>query len=828
MGIAANLFYEDLCTRKYAARRSNVFGVFFLRLISMNTVRPIFVLLLLQLVVAFAYSQDSVVQLSGKVVTDDGKPVEHASLALRGTRYGVAADGEGAYLFSAPAGEYTLAVSAMGYKTVERSLSLRKKQTLTVALLPDEKELDEVLVVGKSAVRQVNESAFNVVAIDAKPLHNTSMSLTHALDRISGVKIRETGGVGSRTQVSLNGFSGRHIKMFMDGMPMEGFGASFQLNNIPVNFAERIEVYKGVVPIELGADALGGAINIVTRQQANTYVDASYSYGSFNTHRSNLSVGHTTRRGLFFQLNAYQNYSDNSYRVKATLLDVSDDVTTHGSYSKEEFWFRRFHDSYHNEAVIAKLGVMRQPWADRLMLSVTLSQEKADIQNANLMTIVYGGRERKAESLIPSLHYEKRNLLLPNLNFSMTTTYSTSHNSNIDTMARQYSWSGEYRQKSSKGEGQYSMGEYSNSNFSATANLRYRLAGMHYFTLNNLFSDFSRKASDAVASSETSTAATFMRRTNAKNVAGFSYKLQPSDRWSASAFAKRYDVLVRGPVNVSTTTSREVYEEQERAFSTEGYGLGATYRILPSLQVKASVEQSYRLPSENELFGDESLETGDAGLKPENSRNANLNVSFDNTFGKAHSVYFDLGLIYRDTRDYIRRQVEQNRGSAYFTNHGQVRNLGFDVEARYFYRRALSAGGNLTFQDIRNMVRYDKYGKPNYLYRDRMPNVPYLFGNADASYNLYNLLGKGSVLSVGYNLRYIHSFFRSWQSEGGDIIIPKQLSHDLTLTASLRNGRYHIAAEVKNMADEILYDNYSLQKPGRSFMVKLRYFFFRQ
>lgn len=781
-----------------------------------------FCLFLLLLCAAPAFSQEYTARLRGRVIVADGSPVEHASVALKNTRIGTVADGRGRYLLPAPEGEYTLVVSAMGYKTEERPLSLRGRQVLVVELEPDEKEIEEVTVVGKSLVRQLNESAFNVVAIDAKPLHNTSMNLTHALDRISGVKIRETGGVGSRTQVALNGFSGRHIKMFMDGMPMEGFGAAFQLNNIPVNLAERIEVYKGVVPIELGADALGGAVNIVTRQLRSTYVDASYSYGSFNTHRSNLSVGHTAKSGLTLQLNAYQSYSDNSYRVKTKLLDL-----TTNTYSQEEYWFRRFHDTYHNEAVVGKIGVVRKPWADRLLLSLTLSQEKADIQNSNLMTIVYGGRERSARSAIPSLHYEKQNLIVPNLHFSLTTTYSISRNSNLDTMARQYSWSGGYRQKTSKGEGSYSMSEYNNSNFSATANLRYRIAGMHYLSLNNLYSDFSRKASDAVANSETSTAATFMRRTNAKNVAGISYKLQPSDRWSASAFAKRYDVLVRGPVNISTLSSSTVYEEQERSFSTEGYGLGATYRLLSSLQLKASFEKSYRLPSENELFGDESLETGDAGLKPENSRNLNFNICYDKALSKAHAVYFDLGLIYRDTKDYIRRQIEQRYGGAYYTNHGQVRNLGFDVEARYFYRRA-SVGGNLTFQDIRNMEQYAVGGRKLIYYKDRMPNVPYLFGNADATCSFYNPAGKGSVLSLTYNMRYIHSFFRSWESEGGDIIIPTQLSHDLSLTLSLRNGRYHVAAEAKNIADEALYDNYSLQKPGRSFMVKLRYFFFKQ
>src|SRR5690606_13161123 len=110
--------------------------------------------------------------------------------------------------------------------------------------------------------------------------------------------------------ITLNGFTGCNIRVFMDGVPMEGMGTAFQLNNIPVNMAERIEVYKGVVPIEFGADAMGGVINIVTNRTQNTTVDVSYAYGSFNTHKSNIALNHTFTSGLSLQLNACEDYSD--------------------------------------------------------------------------------------------------------------------------------------------------------------------------------------------------------------------------------------------------------------------------------------------------------------------------------------------------------------------------------------------------------------------------------------------------------------------------------------------------------------------------------------
>jgi outer membrane receptor protein involved in Fe transport len=761
--------------------------------------------------------------IGGSVKDCEGRrALEGATVRIAEQGKSCRTDALGRYLLeNLEAGVHVIEFSFVGMETLRREIRIdRKHKVLDVCMAEANSELAELVVVAKSPLQRVRESSFNVTALDAAALHNTSLDISHALDRISGVKLRETGGMGSGAQISLNGFSGRHVKIFMDGMPMEGFGSAFRINNIPVHLADRIEVYKGVVPVELGTDALGGAVNIVTLQgQRRRYVDASYSFGSFNTHRSNIHLGLSTGNGFFLRFNAYQNYSDNSYRVKTRLLDL-----TTNTYSSEDYWFRRFHDNYHNEALVARAGVMGKAWADRLQMELTASREKQDIQNANLMKIVYGGRARRAQSFIPALNYAKRNLLVENLHLRVTANYSVAHNNHTDTLARQYNWRGEYRTKGVKGEGQYSMSEYDNRNGTAVVHLHYRWTDRHTFTFNNLTGSFSRKASDAVANIETSTAATFMRRTHIKNVAGLSYRFEPSTRWQAAAFFKRYDVRIQGPVNVSTT-STAVYEEQTRTFDTEGYGVATTYRLSDSWQLKASYEKAYRLPSENELFGDEALETGNVALKPENSDNLNFNVNYDHTFNRRHSLYLDAGFIYRDTRDYIRRQIEQRYGGAYYTNHGQVRNYGVDLEARYFYKKTFSFGGNITFQDIRNQEKYSASGRKLIYYKDRMPNVPYLFGNVDANYNLSGCFVKNDLLSFGYNMRYVHSFFRDWQSEGGDIIIPRQLSHDLSVLYSFHDGRYNLALEVHNLADEILYDNYSLQKPGRNFLIKWRYFF---
>ena len=156
----------------------------------------------------------------------------------------------------------------MGYKKVLQRLTLESGKSYNVdfSMKEDSVVLNEVTVTGKSTVQQVRDKAFNVGVVDTKKLHTTTLDIGHALDRISGVRVRESGGVGSQMNFSINGFRGKQVRFFIDGVPMDNFGSAFQLNNIPVNLSERIEVYKGVVPVGLGSDALGGAVNIVTNR----------------------------------------------------------------------------------------------------------------------------------------------------------------------------------------------------------------------------------------------------------------------------------------------------------------------------------------------------------------------------------------------------------------------------------------------------------------------------------------------------------------------------------------------------------------------------------
>src|SRR5690606_21573166 len=124
----------------------------------------------------------------------------------------------------------------------------------------------------RSETEQLKTSGFTVNAVDLTPFRNLNTDLNAVLAHTPGVKVRQSAGMGSSSEFSVNGMSGKQVLYFLDGVPLDVYGSAMTLADIPANLAERVEVYKGVVPVSLGSDVLGGAVNIVTGDRPRSYL----------------------------------------------------------------------------------------------------------------------------------------------------------------------------------------------------------------------------------------------------------------------------------------------------------------------------------------------------------------------------------------------------------------------------------------------------------------------------------------------------------------------------------------------------------------------------
>lgn len=769
--------------------------------------------------------------IKGKVIdSTTNQPLGYAAVELRSS-------GDNTYIMGGSTNEkgefefrlekkypkILVTVSFLGFKTVQQTYTpvATGDNFLKIEMQEDSQVLNEVVVKGLSPAEKVQRLAYNVSLVETAKLKSTTMDLSNVIDKISGVKIRSTGGVGSEANVTLNGFSGRHVKIFIDGVPMDGMSSAFSLSNIPAGLAKRVEVYKGVVPIELGGDALGGAINIVTDNSRRTRVNASYSYGSFNTHKSNVYAEHTTKNGFYVSLNAYQNYSDNDYKVHIDSYTKGDGS---GQVVEGDFTVRRFHAMYHNEAAILKVGVVDKSWADRLLFGFTGGYEYKQTQNGSTMDWVYGARYTTANTLMPQLTYEKKFNVLKGLHVSLNGNYNLGESYAADTATCKYNWLGESYPTGVQGELSYMKYRYRDHNGAANFRMALFPADGQSVSLSSTLTTFSRSGKD-----ETAYKPTYEHPSQSmKLVTGLSYKYDYKGKWNTSAFVKHYLNHLEAYLDPNGGID---YQDFSNTTSYWGGGLASTYFWGQHTQLRLSYEYALRLPTSRELFGSgDDIERGNSDLKPESSNNINVSVTTTPIDMNGHRLTVDAAFQYREINDYIRRTTNNDSGRASSQNDGRVRNLGTDWGIRYTWKDIFFIGGNFSYIDMRSLTKYvTGTQQESKNYKERIPAIPYMYGNGEAGLTLRNVFMKGATLDIHYMMNYIQKFSYEWnvyQNEEYDI--PTQFSHDLFVSYNFgKKSEFTVSAECTNIFDARLYDNFKMQKPGRAFAVKFGYSFMK-
>ncbi len=761
--------------------------------------------------------------IAGKVSDGHAVAIPGATVQLQGTTIGAVTDADGKYrIDNVPAGKYVVEVSSIGYIKTSSEVTVPEagSATLNFSLAEAVAELGEVVVIGKSEATEMREIPFAVGVVDVGPLKVQNLDINQVLNATTGIRIREDGGLGSNFNFSLNGFTGNQVKFFIDGIPMDYFGSSLTLNNIPVNLISNIEVYKGVVPVHLGSDALGGAVNVSTNRSIRNFLNASYSVGSFNTHRASIISQVTAKNGLTVRTNAFFNYSDNSYKVQ---VEVPDPVS--GKVG-EPVSVERFHDGYQSQTVQVEAGVENKKFADQLFVGVLASGNYKEIQTGSNMTKVVGEAFTTDRALIPTLKYMKNDVFTDGLSVRVNAVYNLRQAMVVDTVSKIYDWYGNYVYRGidvRSGEISWDKTEFrfNDESVLTTANISYRIDQNQSVAFNHTYSRYVRVGEDPISYN----AVPFSEPNYlTKNISGLSYNLSLLDnKLRTIAFGKLFamDALTReGDGYSDNQTLREI-----TASSVEGgYGVAATYFLAEGIQIKSSFENTYRLPEAYEMFGDGLLVQSNPYLKPETSQNFNIGILGQKIFAK-HEVLFEGGYLFRKPENMIRSAPLAIQ--SVYENLNAVKADIFEAGAKYKYAERFNIEVNGSYQHIINNQKLTATGGENYLYKDRVPNMPFLFGNAKAGIMFHKIGTESGKLSINWSTLFVEAFYLKWPSQGSKKAkydIPRQLSHSLVASWSFDDGKYNASVACTNLFDSQLFDNFMLQKPGRAFNLKLSYF----
>ena len=686
--------------------------------------------------------------------------------------------------------------------------------------LEDTLVLKNATVTAQSREQRLREGAFSVGALNIRLQASTLQSLTQAIDRTAGIRIREEGGVGSEFDLSINGMSGNSIRYFLDGMPLDAKGTGMTLANLPVNIIDRVEIYKGVIPASFGSDALGGAVNIITNRRNRNYLDFSYGFGSFHTHKADFNAQYTGKKtGIILKPVISASFSKNNYIMR----DVKVRNEEHTAFVIKDL--PRFHDDYLSLFGQLEAGVADRSWADAFFVSASAAMIDKDIQTGATQDHVIGMAERHSRAVNVSARYEKADFLTDGLQLLATVSQTWDHSQTIDTTYRRYYWDGTYIDGSYseiRGRGK-TWRHYHRPLTVVRANLNYRFAEGHDLALNYLLNRAGNRQEDAWD--------TEFEPTNdvlAKHIISLSYDQSLlGGRLNNAFFVKDFvNHLKIGQNELPSTTGADMVTGS----NTQNYlggGVGSRYLFLDELAVKGSYEHSIRLPVSRELLGNGSTIYANVALKPEISENFNLGLFGTFDLGGGHTISYEANGFVRLVDNYIRATVMETESMMQYVNVDAVHIKGVDGEIRYDWAGKLHIAANASYDDSRDMRKYTQSGDLSVTYRNRTPNRPWAYANAEVSYTFHQVGLRDSRLRLSCDYQWVHWFYLTWEAFGSASSkskVPTQHLTNASLLYSWHSGRYNVSLECTNLLNALAFDNYRLQKPGRAFFLKFRLF----
>lgn len=672
----------------------------------------------------------------------------------------------------------------------------------------------EVTVEGLSEVEQLRRSAEAVQIVETARAKLQSQDLGEVLARTRGVAVQRSSGLGSDTRISLNGLTDDQIRFFLDGIPLHVMGYPLGLANVPVNLVERIEVYRGVVPVRFGADALGGAVNLVSdpHLKPGLHGAASYQVGSFGTYRATANAQHfDAERGRFARAGGFLDLTRNDYPMSVTVPDAAG--------TEVPARVHRFHDGYQALGANVEVGVVNRSWAERLSLRGFATVYDKEVPHNLVMSFnPYGDITYGKDSYGAVARYD--NLYAGAVQLRAVVGYTYAQTSYTDLGECVYDWSGRcIRTRAQPGEriGRAQDQDYFEHNLYGRVNVAWSLREGQALQLSVSPTYVSQSGIEHRMANPAARDPLSAERKLGGFVTGLEYDSDWFDkRLAHQLFVKSY---LQRQSSEEPLSNGVDFRRRDRTTHRFGVGDSLRYSFYGWLYAKASYEWATRLPRADEVFGNAFPVQANLGLLPERSHNANLALTLDAQSTPLGALRAEVNGFLREIDALIRLVGDDD--SASYKNVRDARSLGLEGALGWSSpKKYLSLDANATYVDFRNTSTTGPDANYN---GDRIPNRPYLFSTGSARFQLSHVALPRDELSVTWTSRYVHSFLRGWESIGTDKpFVPAQLLHSLVLVWAMRRGGTDIgcSAEVQNLSDARAFDYFGVPKPGRAFYFK--------
>ena len=772
--------------------------------------------------------------LRGKIIDKEtGLPISGAYISIKNTKQKTVSDKTGNYQIDILSnGTCIVEVSFVGYKRVRQVIVLNGNITKDFFLESSANVLNEVVVRGSSQQAEINrirQSPMAVTVVDGSKLRGRSSGIEEILTRTSGIKVRKTGGLGSASRISVHGLEGKRVAVYINGFPLNSPDGSFDINDIPIDVIKYIEVYKGIVPAEYGGDGLGGAINIVTREDECDLVGFTQELASFGTSKTLTSAQKLfAKSGILFNVAFFKNKSKNNYTMSWPVFETNLPVS---EYRK----VRRNNDYYDADFYHVGIG-FRKLYFDKLDLECAFYRNKKGIQSLNFDS---QHAYMKGFNIMPTLHIEKDDFIFKGLEMKSSLVIPIIQTSLIDTTTTRRQWDGTITQAMGETEDNL-LNESHNRQFELRNkfNLKYTF-GQHTFNINDqlALSDYHPKderMNDYLGFDPSS----FPSKMISNNIGLCHLYASSNHRFQNSLTISIYYLkskIFRTSDALSKAQMKDASAPKQTSVNKTYYGFseGVSYEFWKGVRGKFSFSHNVRLPDTGELFGNGMSIKPSVNLLPEIGDNLNVETIIDirNVMGLTR-VQWETNFYYMYIQNMIRLFPADIR--SIYTNLGKTSTMGFDTDLKVDVTPNIYTYFNLTLQDIRDRQKWlnDAKGTDNPTYNKHVPNIPSFYFNYGLEYHAENLLGRNELSRIYMDVSHVGEFDWGWQMstlsyQRKKWIIPSNDVFTIGLQQSFWHNNISLSFEVENIFDKENYMEFKMPLQGRTFKTKLRFNLFR-
>ena len=233
-------------------------------------------------------------RVSGSVTDEKGEILPYANILLKGTTYGTASDLNGNFTLQIPSsGKYSILVKYAGFATFEQTFLLNRDTTVRICLKEDALNLNEVTITATRTPKLLKDAPVITRVITTEDIQRINAVTVQDLLQVELPGLEFTREMDGQTAIHMQGMSGKYVLFLIDGERIAGE----TLNNIDDNRLntaeiERIEILKGSASALYGSSAIGGVVNIITKESTKPWsLNVNGNYGSLNEQRYGLTFG---------------------------------------------------------------------------------------------------------------------------------------------------------------------------------------------------------------------------------------------------------------------------------------------------------------------------------------------------------------------------------------------------------------------------------------------------------------------------------------------------------------------------------------------------------